>query len=587
MGVLYVFVKKNSCKNGRVLLTLTRSFRENGKVKQKHVEILGYLDELEKLYPDPIAHFREIARIRTMEESHDSEPIHMVFDPTTKISDQEIGLKNLGYIFLEKLYHELGIHTFFQRHENRLKIDFNLNAIFRLLVYSRLMDPGSKKEAFDQQGQFFETLAPSLESVYRSLDYFDRFNLDLQAWLNDTVQKQYDRNHQLAYYDVTNYYFEINEEDELRRRGPSKERRPNPIVQMGLLLDSLGLPLAYHLFPGNQSEKLSLNPLLNRLKEEYGLGRLVVVADKGLNCGDNIAYQVAFGNGYVYSQSIRGADQEFKQFVLDQSGYRANGELSKCKSRIYPREIAFTDSHGKKQKQRIDQKQVVFFSQDYADKARYDRNHTIAKAQKYMKSPSSLARSLTYSAASYIKGIQIDDDGEIVETSTKLYLDEAKIREEEQYDGYYSIVTSELDFSDSEVIEIYHGLWKIEETFKISKSDIRTRPVYVSLETHIEAHFLSCFVALLLIRILELRMNQAALPDTAVGAMPGQTLNFSAFELLDSIRHYTCSSIGENLYNFHYTDNVLQSLEKVFDIDLSKKYRTRGDIKKIIACVKK
>jgi hypothetical protein len=314
--------------------------------------------------------------------------------------------------------------------------------------------------------------------------------------------------------------------------------------------------------------------------------RLVVVADKGLNCGDNIAYQIASGNGYVYSQSIRGADQEFKQYVLDQSGYHVNGEHSKCKSRIYPREIAFTDSHGKKHKQRVDQKQVVFFSQDYADKARYDRNHTIAKAQRYLKSPSSLARSLSYSAASYIKGIQINDDGEIVETNTKLYLDMDKIREEEQYDGYYSIVTSELDCTDSDIIEIYHGLWKIEETFKISKSDLRTRPVYVSLEAHIEAHFLSCFVALLLIRILELRMNQAALPETS-GGTSNQILKFSAFDLLNSIRNYTCSSIGENLYNFHYTDGMIQSLEKVFAIDLSKKYRTREEIKKIIANSKK
>ncbi|MGE5631608.1 MAG: IS1634 family transposase [Caulobacteraceae bacterium] len=581
-----MFVKKNSCKNGRILLTLTRSYRENGKVKQKHVEVLGYLDELEKQYPDPIAHFREIARQRTKEESRTSEPIHFLFDPSTKISDQEIGLKNLGYVFLEKIYHELGIHTFFKRHENRLNIDFNLNAIFRLLVYSRILYPGSKKEAFDKQNRFFETLAPSLESVYRSLDYLDRFNLDLQAWLNNAIRNQYGRNHELAYYDVTNYYFEIDEEDELRRKGPSKEKRSSPIVQMGLLLDSKGLPLAFHLFPGNQSEKLSLNPILNRVKEEYGLGRLVVVADKGLNCGDNIAYQIASGNGYIYSQSIRGADQEFKQYVLEQSGYRENGKHSKCKSRIYPREIAFTDSHGKKQKIRVDQKQVVFFSQDYADKARYDRNRTIAKAQRYIKSPSSLARSLSYSAASYIKGIQINEDGEIVKTSTKLYLDTDKIREEEQYDGYYSIVTSELDRSDSEIIEMYHNLWKIEETFRISKSELRTRPVYVSLEAHIEAHFLTCFVALLLIRILELRMNQAALPATSDGAS-NQIPKFSAFDILDSLRNYTCSSIGENLYNFHYTDDVIQSLEKVFGIDLSKKYRTRGEIKKIIANAKK
>jgi len=582
-----MYVKKNSCKNGRILLTLTHGYRENGKIRQKNVETLGYLDDLEKIYDDPIAHFREIAKQRTQVEAVAAEPILLTLDPATEISQSDIGLKNLGYAVLEKIYHELAVHTFFQRHENRLNIDFNLNAVFRLLVYSRILDPGSKKQAYDQQNQFFETMAPSLDSMYRSLDYFDRFNLDLQTWINEAVKKQYGRNQEYAYYDVTNYYFEIDEEDELRRRGPSKEHRPNPIIQMGLLIDSQGLPLAYHLFPGNQSEKLYLNPLLNRLKEDYGLGRLVVVADKGLNCGDNIACQLAQGNGYIYSQSIRGADQEFKQYVLEQNSYRVNGESSKCKSRIYPKEITFTDALSKKKKIRIDQKQVVFYSQDYADKARYERSRTLAKAQKYLQSPSRLNRALAYSAASYIKGLQYDKDGEIVETKSMLYLDEAKIREEEQYDGYYAIVTSELDKSDAEIIETYHGLWKIEETFKISKSDFKTRPIYVSLEAHIEAHFLTCFVALLLTRILELRMNQAKLP--AVDGCPqkdGKRV-FSAFELIDSLRKYSCSHIGENVYNFHYTDTVIRSMEQVFGVELNLKYRKRGEIKKLIAAMKK
>ena len=571
-----MYVKKNSCKNGRILLTLTHGYRENGKLKQKNIETLGYLDDLEKIYDDPIAHFRVIAKQKTAEMAVASEPIHLDLNPTTPIGQLEVGLKNLGYVVFEKLYHELGIQTFFARHENRLKIDFNLNAVFRLLVYSRLLDPGSKKKAYDNQSQFFETMAPSLEAVYRSLDYYDRFNLDLQRWLNERVKKQYGRNHDFAYYDVTNYYFEIDEEDELRRRGPSKEHRPNPIIQMGLLLDSRGLPLAYHLFPGNQSEKRSLNPLLNRLKEDYGLGRLVVVADKGLNCGDNIACQLAQGNGYIYSQSIRGADQEFKQFVLDPAGYQPNGEHSKVKSRVYPKEIRFTDAQGKKQKIRVDQKQVVFYSQDYADKARYERNRTVAKARRYLRSPSNLNLALAYSAASYIKGVQYDKNGEIIETKSTLYLDEAKIREEEQFDGYYAIVTSELDKTDAEIIEAYHGLWKIEESFKISKSDLRTRPIYVSLEAHIEAHFLTCFVALLLSRILELRMNNA---------QTGRS--FSAVELLESLRRYTCSHVSENIYSFHYTDDVIQQIDKVFGINLDKRFRKRGDIRKLIASMKK
>ena len=183
-----MYVKKNSCKNGRILLTLTHGYRENGKLKQKNIETLGYLDDLEKIYDDPIAHFRVIAKQKTAEMAVASEPIHLDLNPTTPIGQLEVGLKNLGYVVFEKLYHELGIQTFFARHENRLKIDFNLNAVFRLLVYSRLLDPGSKKKAYDNQSQFFETMAPSLEAVYRSLDYYDRFNLDLHGWLNEMVK---------------------------------------------------------------------------------------------------------------------------------------------------------------------------------------------------------------------------------------------------------------------------------------------------------------------------------------------------------------------------------------------------------------
>ena len=582
-----MFVKKNSCKNGRILLTMTHTYRENGKIKQKHLETLGYLDELEKKYTDPIAHFREIAKARTLAESRESEPIKIEINPNMKISESESGVMNLGYAVFEKLYHELGIHTFFQRHENRLNIEFNLNSIFRLLVYSRIIDPGSKKQAFEKQAMFYDTFAHSIESVYRSLDYFDKLNLDLQSWISKEIQKRYGQSLDYAYYDVTNYFFEIDDEDSLRRKGACKEHRPNPIVQMGLLLDSRGIPLSYHLFSGNKSEKLSLNPFIDQVQEDNQIGRMIVVADKGLNCGDNIAYQLARGNGYIYSQSIRGADQEFKSYVLEQTGYSNTGEHSQCKSRIYPKEISYTDKNKKKKKIRVDQKQVVFFSQDYADKARYERNRTVSKALRYLKSPAAHAKSLTYSAASYIKGIQINEDGEILDSTTKLFLDVDKIREEEKYDGYYAIVSSELKLRDDEIIDIYHGLWKIEETFKISKSELRTRPIYVSQEAHIEAHFLTCFVALVLIRILELKMNNAKLLDSNETSSPGQTRTFSSFSLLESLRKYTFSHVSENLYNFHHYDSNIDAIERVFEICLDKKYRTRGEIRKFLASMKK
>ena len=576
-----MFVKKNSTKNGRILLTFTKAYREGGKNKQRNIETIGYLDELEKIYDDPLAHFREIARQRTKEEALETQPVHIELDPVTRIEEGERGLRNLGYVAFEKIYHELGIHAFFKNQQRRQKMEFNLNALFRLLVYSRLIDPGSKKQAYDHQGQFFETLAPTLDSVYNSLNHFDRLNLDLQAWISKQLEGQYGRDRQIAYYDVTNYYFEIDKEDDLRRRGPSKEHRPFPLVQMGLLLDSQSLPLAYHLFPGNSSETLSLHPLLNRVREDYELGRIVVVADKGMNCGDNIAKQLARGNGYIYSQSIRGASREFQQFVLNQRGYQKTGEYGKVKSRIYPQKITFTNKQGKKETFSVDQKQVVFYSQEYADKAAYERARTLAKAKELLKSPKKLMRAINKSAASYIKGLQYNEEGEVIEPKTLLYLDEEKIQQEAQFDGYYAIVTSELELDDHEIIRLYHDLWKIEETFKISKAELRTRPVHVSLEAHIEAHFLTCFVALVLVRTLELKLNRANLK----GEHSPQV--FSSFGLLDSLRKFSCSHVAENYYTFHYIDDNIKAIEQVLGLELDRKYRKRSEIRNVIANAKK
>lgn len=224
---------------------------------------------------------------------------------------------------------------------------------------------------------------------------------------------------------------------------------------------------------------------------------------------------------------------------------------------------------------------MVFYSQDYADKAAYERARTLAKARRLLKSPQLLLRAINKSAASYIKGLQYNEEGEIVEPKTLLYLDEEKIKEEARLDGYYAIVTSELDLDDSEVIRLYHDLWKIEKTFKISKAELRTRPVYVSLEAHIEAHFLTCFVALVLVRTLELKLNRARLKGEH-----GPQI-FSSFGLLDSLRKFTCSHVAENYYTFHFIDDNIKAIEQVLGLVLDRKYRKRSEIRNVIATAKK
>jgi transposase len=290
--------------------------------------------------------------------------------------------------------------------------------------------------------------------------------------------------------------------------------------------------------------------------------------------GDNIRQILIDQCGYVLSYSIRGSDAAFKKYVLDQKDYEDIGQEGfRIKSRIYPREISVSTLKGKKNKISIDEKHIVFYSPKYAKKAKADREAVLSKAEKLISSPSAYARAASYGAAKYVKDLTYSPaTGEVIDDAEHLLIsDEKVLAEEEKYDGYYAIVTSEMKKSDEKIVEIYRGLWKIEDSFKITKSDLETRPVYVSRQDHIEAHFLSCFVALVLVRLLEKKLD---------GKHPVP-------RILESLKRSSCSLLEQNLYLFDYYDQVLSDIGKFLGIDFSRKYRPVGDIKKIIAGSKK
>ena len=352
---------------------------------------------------------------------------------------------------------------------------------------------------------------------------------------------------------MTNYYFEIEYNDEdtykldekgdpikdkdgnyiieskgLRKRGPEKNKRPDPIVQMGLLMDASEIPLTYNLFPGNESEKKSLIPILNRTKGDYDLGRTIVVADRGLNTSENILYTSGTSlesakklNGYVYGQSVRGADEEFKKWVLEQNYItdivmEDDKEIKFIhKSRIYPKKMRVVRTDKEKTKSgndkieyiNVDQKQMVYYSQKYANKQKRDRAKMLEKAKDLIAHPDKYNRSTSYGVAGYINNLTfVKSTGEIADASN-LTINTSRIEEEEKYDGYYSIVTSEEHLSDLEIRKIYRGLAKIEETFKVTKSGLENRPVFVKLKDHIESHFLICFISIVIVRLLEKKLE--------------------------------------------------------------------------------
>ena len=569
----------NNKKTGKTRLSIRRGYRDaNGKVKNVTIQNLGDLEVLKKDYDDPISHFKEVVKKMNEEEKQINLPITVKIDKNEKLEEGTNNYKNFGYAALSKIYHELEIDKFLiHRFKSRNVSEFKINNIMKLLVFARALFPESKKSTYENRNIFFENTNFSLEEVYNTLTYIEPFKEQLQKYIYDHIQEQYKPNNECVFYDVTNYYFEIDDSDDLRKKGVSKEHKTSPIVQMGLFMDMLGLPMCYKLFEGNTNDCLTLRPMVQELQKNYDVGRVIVVADKGLNTGNNIAYNKAIGNGYVMSLSIRGANSEMKEFVLKENGYTYNNDKTyKKKSRLYPREITITkkDKNGKvtKTKTTVDEKQVIFWSADYAKRAKMERQPAIEKAKDLIGNVQKYNQKNCIGASKYVKHLVFDKNtGEIIEAKSQLSLDLDKIAEEEKYDGYYAIVTSEMDKTDDEIIDIYRGLWRIEETFKVTKSELEARPVYLSRKEHIEAHFLTCYIALVLSRVLQHKLDK----------------KYSVGKILESLSNCNCNQLENNYYVFNYYDEVLKDIGDVLNVDFSKKYRRLQDIKKILAETKK
>lgn len=590
-GGIVMFLKKTKSK-GKTFLSFVEGYRVNGIVKQKTVEKIGYLEDYLDIYDDPIAHFKQVAKERT---EANKEPSSIDIDVTAKLDDNTDNRRNLGYAIIKDVYVKLDLRSFFQDKQRHLNVEYNLNSIFSLLVYNRFLFPSSKKKAYDTKHLYFDRFDFSLDDIYRSLDYFNKYSNQLQQYIHQQICNLIGRNSELAYYDVTNYYFEIpyNDEDEyneigefikngLRKKGASKEHRKTPIVQMGLLMDTNGIPMAYHTFPGNESEKTNLLPNIRRVKRDFNLNRIIVVADRGLNTSDNTAYlsgknhdDMKHNDGYVYGQSVLGGSQEFKNWVVSRDKYQVDRTIDEHgeeitfthKSRIYSKKITLKDSDGIRNKTiEIYQKQMAYYSKKYAEKQRKDREKILDKARDLIANPCKYNKATSYGAADYINNIKfVKETGEISDSQV-LSLNVDKINEQKKYDGFYSIVTSEKHLTDKEMHDIYRGLWKIEESFKVIKSEFKTRPIHVKLDNHINGHFLVCFVTLVIMRTLEHLIGH----------------KHSVKEIRDSLIKYSCSYLEKNYYLFDFRNDVIKTFEKEFKCDFSKKVMSLAEIKNIL-----
>lgn len=590
-----------------IYLAIQESYYDSSKKQSRTrtIESIGYLDNLRKEYEDPIAFFSQKAAAMTSEKKKEKSKT-IVIDGSEKMDTNTDDILNVGYGILKHLYKELELDKFWNWKSRNLSVEFSVDQIFRLLVFSRILCPASKKGTFDNQNFYFEDFGDfSLDDIYHALDIICKNNEALQKWIFDHSEKLYDRDLSVSYFDCTNYYFDIGRSDmdsfdekgncvdkegnivdaKYRKRGPEKNHRPDPIVEIGLLMDRNGIPLAFDLFPGNESEKVHMRPIINRIKQDFSNTRIIFVADRGLNTSDNIYYlngdnkcDVNQRDGYVYGQSVRGADAEFRNWVLA-SGYKKDTVKTEDgkeiffihKSRIYPKELHVNVTKPGQRKPgkktvKVDQKQMVYYSEKYAKKQKADREVMIERAKDLIKHPKKYDRVTSAGSAAYILNIAFDKStGEIVD-GKNLELNLTKVREEAKYDGYYSIVTSELNMSDFEMRDVYHGLSKIEETFKISKTEFSSRPIFVRTNEHIDAHFATCFTSLVLIRLLQAKLGN----------------RYPAGKIIESLKKYCCVPLDANNYKFTYFDEILKTCGNAFDLELDNRYRTRQQIQRIL-----
>ncbi len=477
--------------------------------KQRTIKSFGYLEDQE----DPDAF---MAMVEEFNANYKTEnvPLRIEVAGTAKMYCEENQRQNYGYKFLGAVYDLLEIDSFIKDYEKaqRFRGEYSLGGIFKFLVLARILHPDSKRASVQMKDGFYGMRTDfTLPDVYRSLDHFADFEVELQRHLNERVKETIGRDLSYAFYDVTNYFFEIDfpdGDDDLRKRGVSKEHRTDPITAMGLFMDGNGLPVSMSIFPGNTSDSLTLQPTMKDVKASYGLGRLVVVADKGLNSSKNIDTIVNNGDGFVFSQILKGKKgQRYNKELFDTNGWTLN-EGATYRYKLLTEEYEGKDKDGKKEIRT--RKVLLYWRKTEADMARRKREEKLEKAARSVKNN---AYSIKKGVDEYTKENIIDKaTGEILENTKKLRsVDLEKAEKDATYDGYFCIITSELDYDERKMRQVYGGLWRIEQSFRMMKSDLYARPVFVNKNEHIRAHFLICFVALLIIRIIQHRMGEKAL----------------------------------------------------------------------------
>lgn len=469
--------------------------------------------ELDMSRDEVIAWAKEQARKMTEEEKKNNEKISVDYYPNQIIDKDVERLFSCGYLFLQSLYYDLRLDNICRNISGRYAFKYSLDAILSDLIYARIIDPGSKRSSYSFCQSLLEPPKYELHDVYRALSVLAGESDYIQAEVYKNSNFVAGRNNRILYFDCTNYYFEIEEEDDFRKYGKSKENRPNPIVQMGLFMDGDGIPLAFNIFPGNQNEQPSLKPLEQDIIRNFGFERFVVCTDGGLGSDDNRLFNDIEGRAFIVTQSLKKLKADERNAAMDDRNWRrlSDGKSVNISEIKADPQSHINDLYYKEEtygtKKVPGQLMIVTYSPRYALYQRSVRSKQIERAEKMVENG---AKKKSYGnpndPARFVRKVSVTENGEAAD-QTQYSLNEERIAEEKMYDGYYAVCTNLVDDSVKDILSVSERRWEIEESFRIMKTDFEARPVYLSREDRIRAHFLICYLSLLIYRLLEKKLE--------------------------------------------------------------------------------
>ena len=594
----------------------------NGKNKQQRVTIknLGPLSNYDDGKPDLLIRLREkfkqgkLIDLDELEKELDNKApkkrkIHIDRD---KINF-DLNPKNIGYFFLNALYCRLGINEILNRIKSDSRIKYDLNGIVKLLVFGRILNPKSKKRTFEEQrNEYFFPIVQTdnLEEVYRTLDVLAENSEKIQNRMNTKIKNSsIGRKTDLIYYDVTNYYFEtmygdddvyeLDENNEIvkddkgnpiivkkgfKKKGVSKENKNTPIVQMGLFIDNNGIPISHKLFPGNTQDKTTFKNVLENDVKKLNLGRVVAVADNGMNTQENKYLLTEQGNGYIVSKSVKRSWTSQRKWALEEDGYTCitNGlgeVVFKYKSRINEITLTYKNTDGTKSKKKVQEKEIIYWSKKHYEKELHQNKKFIEYLESCKEHPDKL-KDRERKSQQFIKTVDVDKKtGEVIHPEKVIIFLDKKLEKYKETMGFYSIVTSEIKTDDKEIINRYHGLSRIEDSFRIIKSDLEGRPIHVWTEEHIKAHFLVCFIALTIIRILQYKILKKENKSTL--NVDGWEQGLTAEKIKETLKKFQADQIYEDGYKISKINEEMDKLLKSNDINFRFKDYTFKEIKEL------